>query len=159
MNDGGRAKTETISLIASFSLLRPLFLSVISIISETPILLSRLLLQPQLSPPTLGSANPSAVFTNHLPPPHSPITPPNAKSKLGSSSPLTISPLLLLPISRSCSLSKAVVKTEILVSFTLFYPPCVRIFPFPISPELTASLLAEDKVNGFRLMEPFSVSN
>ncbi|KAL0898644.1 hypothetical protein Bca101_082605 [Brassica carinata] len=35
------------------------------------------------------------------------------------------------------------------------FPP----LPVPISPELTAALLAEDKVNGFRLMEPFSVSN
>lgn len=31
--------------------------------------------------------------------------------------------------------------------------------PVPISPELTAALLEKDKVNGFGLMEPFSVSN
>ncbi|CAN6970896.1 hypothetical protein IGI04_034017 [Brassica rapa subsp. trilocularis] len=31
--------------------------------------------------------------------------------------------------------------------------------PVPISPELTAALLAKDKVNGFGLMEPFSVTN
>ncbi|KAL1210635.1 Histone-lysine N-methyltransferase ASHR2 [Cardamine amara subsp. amara] len=31
--------------------------------------------------------------------------------------------------------------------------------PVPISPELTAALLAKDKVNAFGLMEPFSVSN
>lgn len=86
------------------------------------------------SPPTLhGSANPSAAFTNH--PPHSPINLPSAKSKLGSSSPLTISPPLLLPISRSCSLSKAVAaKTTEIVPFpsssTLCYPPCVRLFRF-----------------------------
>ncbi|CAH2051217.1 unnamed protein product, partial [Thlaspi arvense] len=31
--------------------------------------------------------------------------------------------------------------------------------PVQVSPELTAALLAKDKVNGFGLMEPFSVSN
>ncbi|CAG7860865.1 unnamed protein product [Brassica rapa] len=31
--------------------------------------------------------------------------------------------------------------------------------PVPISPELTAALLAKDKVNGFGLMEPFSVTS
>lgn len=84
------------------------------------------------SPSTLlGSANPFAAFTNR-PPPRSPINLQNAKSKLGSSSPLTTSPPLLLPISRSCSLSKAVVKMEtpLLSSFTLFYPPCVHLFRF-----------------------------
>lgn len=76
----------------------------------------------------LGSANPSVVFTNR-PPPRSPINLLNAKSKLGSSSPLTTSPPLLLPISRSCSLSKAMeTPLPILVSFTLSYPPCVLLF-------------------------------
>ncbi|GFY99898.1 ASH1-related protein 2 [Actinidia rufa] len=108
---------------------------------------------PPSPPPTPpGSANPSAASGPRR------RFPKNARSRSASSSPPTTYPPFPLPISALFSLFKAQKSppdaARLLHSLASSLSPPASEFGF--SPELTAALLAKDKLNAFGLMEPFS---